>query len=161
MNRRPSRSLLPVWLLLLLVAALPLAAQTTTATVKGKVLDASGDAVAGAEVNAVNQATGFVHTVASGPDGSYQLAGLAPGTYSIVVASPAFEPKSEVLTVLVGQNINADFRLNTSVTLSESITVVGTTSGVMRANWWIAMIVYTILGLAYAYLLFLKPKQLI
>lgn len=40
------------------------------------------------------------------------------------------------------------------------ITVMGTTSGVLRANWWVAMVVYTILGLAYGYLLFLKPKQL-
>ena len=40
------------------------------------------------------------------------------------------------------------------------ITAVGTTSGILRANWWIAMVVYAILGLAYAYLVFLKPKQL-
>ena len=40
------------------------------------------------------------------------------------------------------------------------ITVFGTTSGVLRSNWWIAMIVYAILGLAYAYLVFQKPKQL-
>ena len=40
------------------------------------------------------------------------------------------------------------------------ITVMGTTSGILRANWWIAMVLYAILGLAYAYLLFLKPKQL-
>lgn len=40
------------------------------------------------------------------------------------------------------------------------ITVMGTTSGVLRANWWIALVVYTILGLAYGYLLFQKPKQL-
>jgi len=40
------------------------------------------------------------------------------------------------------------------------ITVMGATSGVLRANWWIAMVVYAILGLAYAYLVFLKPKQL-
>jgi hypothetical protein len=40
------------------------------------------------------------------------------------------------------------------------ITVLGASSGVLRANWWIAMIVYTILGLAYAYLVFLKPRQL-
>jgi hypothetical protein len=41
-----------------------------------------------------------------------------------------------------------------------TITVVGTTSGILRENWWIAMVFYTILGLAYAYLVFLKPKQL-
>lgn len=40
------------------------------------------------------------------------------------------------------------------------ITVFGTTSGVLRANWWIALVVYAILGLASAYLVFLKPKQL-
>ena len=40
-----------------------------------------------------------------------------------------------------------------------TITVMGTTSGVLRANWWIAIVVYAILGLAYAYLLFLKPRQ--
>jgi hypothetical protein len=40
------------------------------------------------------------------------------------------------------------------------ITVMGATSGVLRANWWIAMIVYAILGLAYAYLVFPKPTQL-
>ena len=39
-------------------------------------------------------------------------------------------------------------------------TVLGTTSGVLRANWWMALVVYAILGLAYAFLLFQKPKQL-
>src|SRR5688500_8684824 len=39
------------------------------------------------------------------------------------------------------------------------ITIMGTTSGILRANWWMAMILYAILGLANAYLVFLKPKQ--
>ncbi len=41
-----------------------------------------------------------------------------------------------------------------------AITVLGTTSGILRSNWWIAMVLYTLLGLANAYLVFLKPKQL-
>jgi hypothetical protein len=40
------------------------------------------------------------------------------------------------------------------------ITILGTTSGILRANWWIAIVVYAILVVAYAYLVFLKPKQL-
>ena len=40
------------------------------------------------------------------------------------------------------------------------ITLMGTTSGILRTNWWIAMVVYAILGLADAYFVFLKPKQL-
>lgn len=39
-------------------------------------------------------------------------------------------------------------------------TLVGTTAGILRANWWIAVVVYAILGLAYAYLVFVKPRQL-
>jgi hypothetical protein len=41
-----------------------------------------------------------------------------------------------------------------------AISVVGTTSGILRASWWIAMVVYAVLGLAHAYVVFLKPKQL-
>jgi hypothetical protein len=40
------------------------------------------------------------------------------------------------------------------------ITVLGATSGVLRANWWIAMVVYALLGGAYTYLVFLKPIRL-
>jgi len=39
------------------------------------------------------------------------------------------------------------------------ITVIGTTGGILRENWWIALVLYTILGLANAYMVFLKPKQ--
>lgn len=40
------------------------------------------------------------------------------------------------------------------------ITIMGTISGILRANWWIAMVVYAILAVAYGYLVFQKPKQL-
>jgi hypothetical protein len=41
-----------------------------------------------------------------------------------------------------------------------AITVLGATSGVLRANWWIAILVYALLGVAYAYLVFLKQNPL-
>jgi hypothetical protein len=40
------------------------------------------------------------------------------------------------------------------------VTIMGTTSGILRADWWIPMAFYAILGLAYAFLVFLKPEQL-
>ena len=40
-----------------------------------------------------------------------------------------------------------------------SISVVGTISGVLRSNGWIAMVVYVLFGLAYAYLVFMKPRS--
>jgi uncharacterized membrane protein len=39
------------------------------------------------------------------------------------------------------------------------ITLVGTTSGILRSHGWIAMVVYLLFGLAYAYLAFMKPAQ--
>jgi hypothetical protein len=39
-----------------------------------------------------------------------------------------------------------------------AITAVGTTSKILRANGWIAMLVYLLFGLAYAYLVFMKPR---
>jgi hypothetical protein len=38
------------------------------------------------------------------------------------------------------------------------ITAVGTTSNILRSNGWIAMLIYLLFGLAYAYLVFMRPK---
>ena len=54
---------------------------------RGKITNAQGNAVANAEINAVETASGFVHTVHSRPDGTYTLGGLTPGLYNIVVAA--------------------------------------------------------------------------
>jgi outer membrane receptor protein involved in Fe transport len=100
-------------------------AQSTTATIRGTVRNATGNPVPNAEINAVLTATGFVHTVNARSDGSYTLGGLTPGLYNIVVAATGFEPKSQDVQVLVGQNLDLDLRLTPTATLSESITVVG------------------------------------
>jgi carboxypeptidase family protein/TonB-dependent receptor-like protein len=110
----------------MLLAATSVFAQTsTTATLRGKITNDAGSGVANAEINAVNTASGFVKTVRSGSDGAYTLAGVSPGTYNIVVAAPGFEPKSQDITVLVGQSLQLDLRVSTTAVLKESITVVG------------------------------------
>jgi outer membrane receptor protein involved in Fe transport len=109
----------------LLLAATTLAQTSTTATLRGKVTNDAGSPVANAEINAVNTATGFVKTVTSRSDGAYSLAGLSPGTYNLVVAATGFEPRSQTLTVLVGQSLELDFRVSATAVLKESITVVG------------------------------------
>jgi hypothetical protein len=38
------------------------------------------------------------------------------------------------------------------------VTAVGATSNILRSNAWIAMLVYLLFGLAYAYLVFMKPR---
>jgi carboxypeptidase family protein/TonB-dependent receptor-like protein len=116
------------WLVLVLALAVAGSAfgqSSTTATLRGKIVNAQGNSVANAEINAVETATGFVHTVNSRADGSYTLGGLTPGLYNIVVAAPGYEPKSQDLIVQVGQTLDLDIRMTPTATLSESITVVG------------------------------------
>ena len=120
------RSGLCITLLLLLVAAGAFAQTATTATIRGKVTNDAGNALANAEINAVSAQTGFVSTVHSRSDGTYSLEGLRPGTYNIVVAAQGFEPKSQDVTVLVGQNLEMNLVLSATAVLRESITVVGT-----------------------------------
>lgn len=109
-------------------------AQSTTATLRGKVTDDSGRPIANAEINAVSTTTGFVHTVKSSSDGSYLLAGLTPGTYNVIVAAPGREPVQRDLEVRVGQLIDANFRLTGTLTVSEAITVVGNQIVEMKAT---------------------------
>ena len=40
------------------------------------------------------------------------------------------------------------------------IIALGTFSGILRENWWIAMVLYAILGVAYGYLVFQRPEYL-
>ena len=38
------------------------------------------------------------------------------------------------------------------------VTVIGTTGGVLRTNGWMAVLVYVLFGLGYAFLVFMQPK---
>src|ERR1700674_5735157 len=103
-----------LWILLTLIVLVVYAgsvmAQTSTATIRGKVMNDRGDALANAEINAVGTQSGFVKTVNSRGDGTYSLVGLTPGEYQIVVAAPGYEPRNETVTVLIGQNLEMTLR---------------------------------------------------
>jgi Carboxypeptidase regulatory-like domain/TonB dependent receptor len=109
-------------------------AQTTTATIRGKVSNEKGAALAGAEVNALNTSTGFVVTTKTRADGSFQLGGVPPGEVNLIVASPGYEPRQTTLRVLVGQTVDADLALSPTAVVSESITVLGNTAVETRTS---------------------------
>lgn len=115
------------FLTLVVVLTAPAMAQTTTATIRGRVLSEGGQPLAAADIVATNVATGFTSVTASQDNGSFVLGGLTPGTYTILVASPAHQEQTEERTVLVGQTVDLVFRLTPSTVLTESITVVGDT----------------------------------
>src|SRR5687767_12571537 len=121
-------------LVLMTAFATGVVAQTTTATIRGKVTDQSGATVAGAEVNAVNTNTGFVHTTTSRSDGSFVMPGLTPGDYNIVVAAPGFDPGSHDQTVLVGQTLDLTLVVSPTSVLTEEITVLANAPVEMEAT---------------------------
>src|SRR5882757_3020177 len=73
--------------------ALPwvLSAQPTTGSIQGRVLDASGAAVAGAEVTATRVDTGDLRRTKTGADGIYTFPDLNIGAYTLTGSHPGFK----------------------------------------------------------------------
>ncbi len=94
---QPKRKLLTCALASVLVIASGHAlAQSSNATLRGK-------AEAGAQVTAVNTATGTKRQVTANTDGSYALVGLAPGTYKVMSGGA-----ERTVTLQVATSVNLD-----------------------------------------------------
>lgn len=100
-SRRLERSLLSCALAGCMLLSAPALAQSTAATIRGQVMVDSTPA-AQAQVTATNLATGLTRGVQTGANGSYNLAGLPPGTYRIQVEANG-QASSQNVTVAVGQ----------------------------------------------------------
>jgi len=118
---------LPAFLLLTLLVCSQAAAQVTTASIAGTVGDKSGP-LPGATVTAKNVQTAFTYKATAGEDGTFQLSGLAPGTYEISVASQAYKPQTQTVTVLLGQQNKVRFELSPDTVVMEQVAVVGETT---------------------------------
>ncbi len=96
---------------LLLAALASVEARAQTATIAGRVTDARGAAVAGAEVTAT--APGAAPAVAAtGTDGAYRLPALAPGTYAVTVATAGFRTARRTgVAVAAGEARTVDVQL--------------------------------------------------
>jgi hypothetical protein len=90
----------------------PLAAQTTYGSISGTVTDASGAAIADAQVTLTNLATTEKRVAQSGADGLYDFVNLLPSRYSIVAEKTGFKrvTRPEVI-VEVGQSVRIDVTL--------------------------------------------------
>src|SRR5687768_9434693 len=98
-----ARRFIRITLLLALIVCLATSqvafAQGTNATIRGKVLDESGNAFPTAEVVATNTASGFRHSAVAGADGTFLMPGLTPGTYRIDVTAPSYRGASREITL--------------------------------------------------------------
>ena len=109
-------------------------AQQVTGRILGTVTDASGAAVANAEIKVINQDTGTIRSATSGPDGLYNVPQVPAGTYSVEVTAAGFERSQfKNVTVTVGSDIRLDPKIvvgsvQQTVTVNETAPLVDTTT---------------------------------
>ena len=98
-------------------------AQVTDATVKGRVVDASGDILPGAVVTARHADTGIRREATSDAAGTFLLAGLTPGVYSLGADVAGFRPFSQDgLRLTVGETADVTITLGLA-NVQESVEV--------------------------------------
>jgi hypothetical protein len=108
----------------LMVASTAVYAQETTGTIRGDVLDSSGNPVPNATVTILHQPSGSRSTSTTGADGSFNASGLrVGGPYQITVAAPGLESASETIpSIALGTPQRVDVTLFSA---AETITVTG------------------------------------
>jgi outer membrane receptor protein involved in Fe transport len=90
-----------------LLVAQPALAQLTTSTIRG-VVSTGTTAAPGATITAKSVETNAVTRATAGPDGSYVLTGLRPGTYDISFAAAGGQASTQRVTIEVGQTATLD-----------------------------------------------------
>jgi hypothetical protein len=119
------------WVLILAATAVPsgrIAAQTSTGSIRGTVTDSAGAPLTGAEVIALNTASGVQRNASTNSRGFYSLAGLTPANYQVTVRQIGSTPTQRPVQVQVGQVLTIDFRLApTTVQLEEVVVVAAPT----------------------------------
>ena len=112
-----------------LLAATPLAAQTTTASVFGQVEDAQGGLVPGATVALTSRTQGNTLRATADGEGRFVFAIVRPDTYSLRVSKPGFKTVERTNVV-----VNANDRFSTGVlaldvgAMTEEVSVTGRVS---------------------------------
>jgi hypothetical protein len=97
---------------LALVLALCFVPRPAPGQVAGRLVDAeTGTAVVDAHVFLANSAFGDI----SGPDGTYTIDDVPPGTYTLVVSIVGYWPESRALRFVGGGEVREDFRLTKAV----------------------------------------------
>src|SRR5579864_3617007 len=127
------------FILVTVAALLPtlLLAQSFRGSIRGKVTDPSGSLVAGAKINAKNLDTGLTRATTSTDEGTFVLAELPAGTYTVEVNAAGFAAVAQNVMVNVGLDTTGDFDLlkvqqhQERINVTEEAPVVDTTRDVL------------------------------
>ena len=99
-------------------------AQSPLATIRGRVVDPSNAAIAGAAATLVAESTGQIRRGTTGPDGTFVIGQLAPGTYRLELAASGFKKSVSEIDLLVGQDWRAELALEVGA-VTETVQVAG------------------------------------
>src|ERR1035441_6920832 len=114
--------------------AMPLAAQVDYASLNGTVTDPSGAVVVGARVAAVSSGTGFRRETTTSAAGTYQVTGLAVGTYTVTISRDGFKAVDfKQVDLAVGQPRTIDARLQVG-SITESVEVTASLETLNRSS---------------------------
>lgn len=115
-------------LVVLLVCAVPMAAQVDRGTITGIVTDQSGAVIPGAQITATNIDTGVTTDTVTTGTGGYTIANAPIGRYEIRISQAGFKTyRRSGLTLAVAQTLRLDVTLETGQ-VSESVTVTAETT---------------------------------
>jgi outer membrane receptor for ferrienterochelin and colicin len=110
----------------------------TTGSIVGTVSDDVGAPLPGVNVEARGPALQGTKTAVTATDGSYRLALLPPGSYTVSASLPQFGRAEQTVQVLLDRNVTADFRLRATareeVVVSGEVPVVDPTTPAIGAN---------------------------
>lgn len=99
-------------ILILVLTAAGLSAQSITGTIVGTVTDSSGAVVLGAKVNVTSEGSGAAFNTTTNSNGDYTVPNLLAGEYRVQVSQAGFRPVDvKNVTVLLNQTVRADVRL--------------------------------------------------
>lgn len=101
----------------------------TTGAVGGRVLDESGNPVAGVQIRATSKATGFSLSVLSRQDGRYLIQGLEVGTYTVQARRIGFDPVTRDDQIVSLSNVlTVNFDLTPRTQQLGAVRIVGATT---------------------------------
>ena len=112
-----------VAVVLSLVCATALAAQTTTGSIRGYVRGDNGVPIPNASVSARNIATSATRVASSNENGYFALVGLAPGDYDVTARRLGAEPQTRRQRVQIGETITLNFDLTAIATQLAAVQV--------------------------------------
>ncbi len=119
----------------------PVNAQTSLATLRGRVIDEQGGVLPGATVTARQAETNFTRTGVTNENGQFYLPSLPAGSYEVTVELSGFGTDKRTVVLRVGQEIDRRLHAEGGQASQETVEVTGRAvprrdPGDARRTWW-------------------------